>query len=145
MAFCRDITKKNFYHEDKYTEKSRIRDFRGFALGIFSRFFRGFKISIPIPGISGFSGFFNLAQNKKSRSWIPGIGIRDPEKIPTRSQLWSLWLIFLYKTWNYSKKNRGFLFQSFCYRFWNVGFNFDDFSSFLRRVINTSISLHSYN
>ena len=53
--------------------------FRDFSLGIFSGF--------PNPdsdsrdsGISGFSGFFDLAQNKKSRSRIPGIEIRDPEK-----------------------------------------------------------------
>jgi len=41
----------------------------------------------PDLGISGFSGLFDLAQNKKSLSRIPGIGIRDPEKIPSRSQL----------------------------------------------------------
>ena len=60
---------------------------RNFALGIFSGFFRGFQIPIPIPrifgisvsgfsrdfqipipisGILGFSGFFDLAQDKKS-------------------------------------------------------------------------------
>ena len=37
-----------------------------------SGFFR--DLQIPIPGISG---FFDLAQNKKSRSRFPEIGIRD--------------------------------------------------------------------
>ena len=32
-----------------------------------------FKILILIPEVSAFSGFFDQAQNKKSRSWIPGI------------------------------------------------------------------------
>ena len=39
--------------------------------------FRGFKIPIPIPGILGFSGFFDLAQNKKSHpeaKSVPYIG-----------------------------------------------------------------------
>ena len=49
-------------------------DFRDFLLGIFSRFPRAFQIPIPIPGILG---FIHLAQNKKSRSLIPGIRIRD--------------------------------------------------------------------
>ena len=31
-----------------------------------SEFFREFQISIPIPGISGLSEFFDLARNKKS-------------------------------------------------------------------------------
>ena len=52
------------------------RDFGIFGIFL-SGFFRDFQIPIPIPGISGFSGFFDLAQNKKSRSRIPGIGIRD--------------------------------------------------------------------
>ena len=73
-----------------------LRDFRDFALGIFSGSLRGFKIPIPIPGIfgiffsqffrdfqipipiPGISGFFDPALNKKSRS---------REKIPSRSQL----------------------------------------------------------
>ena len=69
--------------------------FKGFKIPVpipgilrFSGFFlRNFQISIPFPGISGFSRFFDLAQNKKSRFRIPGIGIWDPEKIPSRSQL----------------------------------------------------------
>ena len=83
-----EIKKSPGYPEDK---KSRSRspgfqDFRDFVLGIFSRFSnpdpdpRDFEIfgifhlgfsrdfQILIPGISGFSGFFDLAQNKKFRS-----------------------------------------------------------------------------
>ena len=68
------------------------RDFGIFGIS-HSGFFRGFKILILIPEVSGFSGFFDLAQNKKSRSWIPGIGIRDTEKIPSRSQLWKVSIV----------------------------------------------------
>ena len=46
--------------------KSWSRDFRNFALGNFSGFFRGFHIWIPIPGISEFSGFFTRGIPKKS-------------------------------------------------------------------------------
>ena len=58
---------------DKNTEIKKNpespRFFGIFLLG----FFRDFQIPIPIPGIPRFSGFSDLAQNKKSRS---------------RSQLW---------------------------------------------------------
>ena len=52
----------------------------------YSGFFRDsqIQIPIPIPGILGFSGFFDLAKIKKSRSRIPVIGIWDsrPRKNP---------------------------------------------------------------
>ena len=41
----------------------------------------------PIPGISGFSGFFDLAQNKKSQSRGFGNSESGIPKIPSRSQL----------------------------------------------------------
>ena len=62
-------------------------------------FLSGHPIPVKkIPVISGFSvfrtrdflevsGFFDLAENKKSRYRIPRIGIWDPEKIPSQSQL----------------------------------------------------------
>ena len=64
-------------------EKSNLdpdpRDFEIFRI-LHSGLFRAFHIPIPILGISGFSGFFDLAQCKKSLSCISRIGIRDPEK-----------------------------------------------------------------
>ena len=49
--------------------QKKSRDFREF--GIFWDFFRDSQIPIPIPGIPGLLGFFDLAKNKKSRSRIP--------------------------------------------------------------------------
>ena len=50
----------------------------------FSGFFiQDFQIRIPIPRISGLLGFF---ESDSPGSGL-GFGIRDPEKIPTRSQI----------------------------------------------------------
>ena len=67
-------------------------DFRDISLRIFSGFVRGFNISITIPEISGFSGFFtrNFPEFQipiPGISGFSGFGIRDPEKIPSRSKL----------------------------------------------------------
>ena len=51
--------------------------------------FRDFQIPMSIPGISGFVGSFELAQNEKSGFRIPWIRIRDPEKISSQRQLCS--------------------------------------------------------
>ena len=82
----------------------------GFLRTSHSGFYRGFHMLISSPGVLKFSGFFtrifsrlsnpgpnlqdfgfleffDLSQTKKSRCRIPGVGIRDPEKIPFRSQL----------------------------------------------------------
>ena len=77
MAFCKDIPshEKNpdflspGYKKVKNPEKCLT---RGFCDNLeikkifHSGFFRDFKIPIPIPVISVFSGFFDLAHNKKS-------------------------------------------------------------------------------
>lgn len=85
MAFCRGIPshEKNppEYPEDKNPEKisnqgdkkpklRKISDpgdleFSGFSTRDLWWFSRGFQTQIPIPGISGFSGLFDLAQIKK--------------------------------------------------------------------------------
>ena len=93
-----------------YPEKiySDFRDFRifGISLGIF----RDFKILIPIHGILGFSGFFDLAENEKYRFRIPGIGIWDSKsrKILSWNQLWSLRLVS-FKYFLYFRKKKIFI------------------------------------
>ena len=54
-------------------------------------FFWAFEIPIPTPGVSGFSGLFDLAQNWKSRSRI----------IPSRSQLFRI--LFFFKNLQFSQ------------------------------------------
>ena len=80
--------------------KIKISNSGDFLLGNFTRFsnlnpdprkfgiFGIFRIYIPILGIPGFPGFSDLVEYEKYRSRIPEIGIRDPERIPSRSQLW---------------------------------------------------------
>ena len=82
------VKTQNFYFEifkgsrEIFKSRSRSPGFRDFSLGIFFEIFK-FRSRSP-----EFSGFLDLAQNKKTRGF--GIGIRDPEKMPFRSQLWLL-------------------------------------------------------
>ena len=85
--------------EIKKNPESRV-FFSGFSnpypdprdFGIFEIFHWGFfrDCQIPIPGISRFSGFFDLAKIKNPDSESRGseFGIRNPGKIPSRSQPW---------------------------------------------------------